>query len=72
VAVPNSTELVEVRPPAVVVRPPASTPPAQTLGQWLWMGLVQDRPSAIALLSGLVLLALSALAAGICLAAGGF
>jgi hypothetical protein len=36
------------------------------------MGLVQDRPLAIALLSGLVLLALSALAAGICLAAEGF
>ena len=59
------------RPPAVV-RPPSGPPPAQTLRQWFWMGLVQDRPSAIALLSGLALLALSALAAGICLAAEGF
>jgi excisionase family DNA binding protein len=69
--VPPSYATAVPRPPAVV-RPPASTPPAQTLGQWFWMGLVQDRPSAIALLSGLALLALSALAAGICLAAGGF
>jgi hypothetical protein len=83
-AVPASTELLaapvvrpggsrrtEVRPPAVVP-PSACTPPAQTLGQWFWMGLVQDRPLTLALLSGLVLLALSALAAGICLTAGGF
>lgn len=59
------------RPPSVV-RPPSCPPPAQTLRQWFWMGLVQDRPSAIALLSGLVLLALSALVAGICLTAEGF
>jgi excisionase family DNA binding protein len=55
-----------------VVRPPSCAPPTDTLRQWFWMGLVQDRPAAIALLSGLVLLALSALVAGICLAAEGF
>jgi hypothetical protein len=33
------------------------------------MGLVQDRPAAIALLSGLVLLILSALVAGLCFVA---
>ena len=74
VAVAGATELV-ARPGGsrrAEVRPPSCPPPAQTLGQWFWMGLVQDRPSAIALLSGLVLLALSALAAGICLTAGGF
>ncbi len=36
-----------------------------SLRQWFWMGLVQDRPFVIALLSGLVLLGLSALAAGV-------
>jgi excisionase family DNA binding protein len=54
-----------------VVRPPSSGLPTMTLRQWFWMGLVQDRPAAIALLSGLVLLALSALVAGMCLAAEG-
>ena len=34
--------------------------------QWFWMGLVQDRPVAIALLAGLALLLLSALVAGLC------
>jgi hypothetical protein len=32
--------------------------------QWFWTGLIQDRPLAIAILSGLVLLVLSALVAG--------
>lgn len=59
------------RPPSAL-RPPSCTPPAQPLRQWFWMGLVQDRPFSLALLSGLVLLALSALVAGICLAAEGF
>jgi hypothetical protein len=54
-----------------VAHRPSSVLPALTLRQWFWMGLVQDRPVAIALLSGLVLLALSALVAGICLAAEG-
>ena len=54
-----------------VVHRPSSVVPATTVRQWFWMGLVQDRPTAIALLSGLVLLALSALAAGICLVAEG-
>jgi hypothetical protein len=35
--------------------------------QWFWVGLVQDQPVVLALLSGLVLLGLAALAAGICL-----
>jgi excisionase family DNA binding protein len=34
--------------------------------QWLWMGLVQDRPLAIALLAGLVLALAAALVAGLC------
>jgi excisionase family DNA binding protein len=33
--------------------------------QWLWMGLVQDRPVAIALLAGLVLSLVAALVAGL-------
>ncbi|MBM4026784.1 MAG: hypothetical protein FJ280_15470 [Planctomycetes bacterium] len=37
--------------------------------QWFWMGLVQDRPAVIALLSGLILLLLAALVAGLCFAA---
>jgi excisionase family DNA binding protein len=43
-------------------------PPRPTLSvrQWFWTGLLQDRPVAIALLSGLVLLGLSALVAGVC------
>ncbi len=39
--------------------------PGTSLRQWFWMGLVQDRPFVIVLLSGLVLLGLSALAAGL-------
>ncbi len=34
--------------------------------QWFWMGLVQDRPGAIALLSGLVLTLAAAVVAGLC------
>ncbi len=44
--------------------------PGTSLRQWFWMGLVQDRPFVIALLSGLVLLGLSALAAGLFFVAG--
>lgn len=68
---PSSYGVAVPRSPAVG-RPPAGPLPAETLGQWFWMGLVQDRPAALALLSGLVLLALSALVAGVCLAADGF
>jgi excisionase family DNA binding protein len=34
--------------------------------QWFWIGLIQDRPLAIVLLSGGVLALLAALAAGLC------
>ncbi len=34
--------------------------------EWFWNGLVQDRFLAIAILSGMALLALLAVAAGIC------
>ena len=66
-------ELQVARRPArrSVVRPAPSVPPATTVRQWFWMGLVQDRPAAIALLSGLVLLGLAALAAAVCLLAEG-
>ena len=37
-----------------------------SLRDWFWMGLIQDRPLAIALLSGLVLALLAALVAGLC------
>jgi len=37
-----------------------------SIRQWFWMGLVQDRPVAIALLAGLALGLLSALVAGLC------
>lgn len=61
-----------LRTPSSVVRP--SRPvlrdePRRSVRQWFWMGLIQDRPLVIALLSGLVLLGLSALAAGLCLLA---
>ncbi len=36
-----------------------------SIRQWFWMGLIQDRPVAIALLSGLVLSLLAALVAGL-------
>jgi len=48
------------------VRPARRSLPALSVRQWFWMGLLQDRPTAIALLTGLVLLLLSALAAGLC------
>jgi hypothetical protein len=35
-----------------------------SIREWFWTGLIQDRPVTIALLSALVLLALSALAVG--------
>jgi len=46
---------------------------AQSLSvrEWLWSGLTQDRPVAIAILFGLVLTILAALAAGVCLLAEG-
>ncbi len=37
-----------------------------SLGQWFWMSLIQDRPLALALLSGLILALLAALVAGLC------
>jgi excisionase family DNA binding protein len=37
-----------------------------SLREWFWMGLIQDRPVTIALLSGLVLALLAALVAGLC------
>ena len=40
--------------------------PSMSIREWFWTGLIQDRPEAIALLSGLALLALSAVVAGIC------
>ena len=47
-------------------------PPRQSLSvrEWFWTGLLQDRPIAIALLSGLILLGLSAVVAGLCMFAG--
>jgi hypothetical protein len=41
-------------------------PDRLSVPQWFWMGLVQDRPVAIALLAGLVLSLLAALVAGLC------
>jgi hypothetical protein len=41
-----------------------------SLREWLWTGLTQDRPITIALLSALVLLAISAAIAGACVLAG--
>jgi hypothetical protein len=67
-----------LRTPACVPRPhrtvpaEARIPPARpvtfrpSVRQWFWIGLVQDHPVVIALLSGFVLLALSALGAGLC------
>lgn len=43
---------------------------AMSLRQWFWIGLIQDRPIAVALLSGLILLGLCALIGGACLLAG--
>ncbi len=41
-------------------------PDRLSIRQWFWIGLVQDRPVAIALLAGLILSLLSALVAGLC------
>lgn len=48
--------------------PPEAQAQPQSLSvrQWFWTGLIQDRPLAIAILSGLVLLALASLVAGVC------
>ena len=48
--------------------PPEAQAQPQNLSvrQWFWTGLIQDRPLAIAILSGLVLLALASLVAGVC------
>lgn len=48
---------------------PQALPARQSLSvrEWFWTGLIQDRPAAIALLSGLVILILSALVAGVCI-----
>lgn len=50
------------------MRPELSTsPPPLTLRQWIWNGLIQDRPLVIATLAGLLLMTLSAAVAGACL-----
>lgn len=50
----------------------ATSLPRQSLSvrEWFWTGLLQDSPIAIALLSGLILLGLSAAVAGLCMLAG--
>jgi hypothetical protein len=53
--------------PPAAIRPWSAEVRNLSLRQWFWTGLVQDRPAAIALLSGLILLTLSALVAGLCL-----
>ena len=65
----NRGQRAEDRLPSSVPHPPSLVPPNPSVRQWFWMGLVQDRPAAIALLSGLVLLILSALVAGLCFVA---
>jgi excisionase family DNA binding protein len=48
-------------------KPRAAAPrPSLSVREWFWSGLIQDRPVTIALLSGIVLLGLAALVAGIC------
>jgi hypothetical protein len=55
------------RPEATGPRRPDRRPADRlSVPQWFWMGLVQDRPVAIALLSGLVLAFAAALVAGLC------
>jgi len=49
----------------VAMAPSQREPQDLSVRQWLWAGLTQDRPAAIALLAGFLLLALSALVAGI-------
>ena len=51
----------------VAMAPSRKEPQDLSVRQWLWAGLTQDRPAAIALLAGFLLLALSALVAGICM-----
>jgi len=53
-------EMIEPRRPD---RRPSYRP---SLRQWFWMGLVQDSPVAIALLSGLVLALVAVIVAGLC------
>ena len=48
-----------------IVYEPEMQPQDLSVRQWFWTGLIQDRPLAIAILSGLLLLILSALIAGI-------
>lgn len=49
------------------VKPRTATPrPSLSVREWFWSGLIQDRPTTIALLSGIVLLGLAALVAGVC------
>jgi hypothetical protein len=65
------------RPARAAPRPAASrtspgdfdsrTSESGSVRQWFWMGLLQDRPITLAVLGGLLLLLLSALAAGLCL-----
>ncbi len=69
---PRGPRPANVRAPKTADKRPKTAPPSvsrqapgTSLRQWFWMGLVQDRPFVIALLSGLVLLGLSALAAGL-------
>ncbi|MEN6338190.1 MAG: hypothetical protein ABFE01_28365 [Phycisphaerales bacterium] len=47
---------------------PEVAPSRQSLSvrEWFWTGLLQDRPITIALLSGIVLLTVSGLVAGVC------
>jgi len=48
-------------------RRPAPRPSGgPSVRQWFWMGLVQDRPVVIALLSGLILSLVAGLVAGLC------
>jgi excisionase family DNA binding protein len=46
---------------------PSACPAPLSVRQWLWNGLTQDRPIAILVLFGLVLLTLGAMVAGVCL-----
>jgi excisionase family DNA binding protein len=47
-------------------RPVAAPRPSLSVREWFWSGLIQDRPTTIALLSGMVLLGLATAVAGIC------
>ena len=66
---PHANGRVACRRPAEATGPrrPERRPASRlSVRQWFWMGLVQDSPVAIALLSGLVLALAAALAAGLC------